>query len=600
MNQALQSHYENAFRILFCGDLILLEDQVKRAYKNGGYNFENLFEYTRKYIKDADFSVGVFEGPCGGTAKLYSQSNCDDGKFLYLNFPDEFADAVKNAGFNLVTNANNHILDMGIDGAKRTIKVLDEKNLDHTGSYLDEKSKSAQRVKIVEKAGIKMAFLSYTYGANYHTTEQLLSNELSYLTSVIPEPNHPAFENVKESVRKDFELAKSYKPDLIIVLPHWGTQFADYPDNFQNVWRNIFLEFGANIIFGDHTHSVQPVKIQEYQGRKTYTLYSPGNYSNVYQEYDGDASAMVEVYIDRQTKKIIGGAVIPMWTQSPLAENYRALPIYDIITDKKLAKEISTYELKRADAVLKHITKIMLGTEFDERFIQQRYYFDETGVQRKKVPSIQLNPNLKAGKFYKCLQRADNVCFIGDSITHGTSNGGVSWYEPLESLIKGKVLNASLGGLTTKPLIAPQNLNAIAQIKADLFVVAIGTNDVRYRNKNLCAMTPEEYIQNLQIFRMTIATNQPNAKFIFIAPWTSTDGDKVSALPYPQKVQLNRAYTSALKFLCEKNHDTFIDANPYIENILNLYPRSEYLVDYIHPNALKGVQMYSQAVLNYK
>lgn len=103
MDESAQKNYDKAFKILFCGDLILLEDQVKRAYKNSGrYDFENLFEYTRKYISEADFSIGVFEGPCGGTSKSYSQSNCDDGKTLYINFPDEFAEAVKNAGFNFI------------------------------------------------------------------------------------------------------------------------------------------------------------------------------------------------------------------------------------------------------------------------------------------------------------------------------------------------------------------------------------------------------------------------------------------------------------------------------------------------------------------
>ncbi len=600
MDSVSQSNYENAFRILFCGDLILLEDQVKRAYKDGKYNFENIFEYTRKYISDADFSIGVFEGSCGGTAKLYSQSNCDDGKYLYLNFPDEFVDAVKNAGFNLVTNANNHILDMGVEGAKRTIKILDEKNLDHIGSYLDEESKNNQRVKIVKRDGIKFAILSYTYGSNYHTTEQLMSEEFSYLTSIIPDPNHANFNIAKEYVRKDFELAKSYNPDFIIVLPHWGTQFEDNPNNFQRVWRDIFLDYGADIILGDHTHSVQPVKIQDYKGRRTFNLYSPGNYANVFQKYDGDASAMVEVYIDRKTKKILGGAIIPMWTQSPLAGNYRALPIYDIVTNEKLAREISTYEMKHVNDVLKHVTKIMLGSEIDKNLIQPRYYFDENGFQRKKSESIQIDENIMNGKFFQCLKAANDVCFIGDSLTHGTSNGGVSWYEPLESLIKGQVINISVGGATTKMLIHPNNLKFISQVKADLFVIAIGTNDVRYRNENICAMTEEEYIRSLQILRTSISMNQPNAKFVFIAPWTSTDGDKNSALPYQLKMTMNEKYTQALKFFCNINRDTFINANPYIKKVLNNYPHSEYLVDFIHPNATKGVQMYSKAVLNFK
>ena len=579
--------------------MILLEDQVKRAYKENRYDFDELFEYTRKYISDADFSIGVFEGPCGGTSKLYSQGNYDDGKFLYLNYPDEFADAVKNAGFDLVTTANNHILDMGVDGAKRTIKVLREKNLAHTGSFFDEKSKIGQRVKLIDKGGIKMAFIAYTYGANHHTTEQLLSNEFSYITSVIPTPNHPAFETAKDYVRKDFELAKSFNPDLIIVLPHWGEQFKDYPDNFQRIWRDIFLEYGADIIFGDHTHSVQPVKIQEYQGRKTYTLYSPGNYANVFRKFNGDASAMVEVYIDRKTKKIIGGSIIPMWTQSRLSGNYRAIPIYEILTNDKLAQEISTYELERVNDVLKHITKVMLGAESDKNLIQQRYYFDEKGFQRKRSAPVYIDEKVEHGKFFRVLQSVNDVCFIGDSITHGTLNGGVPWYEPLESLIKGRVINVSGGGATTKMLIEPNNLRAISNIKSDLFVVAIGTNDVRYRNANICAMTEEEYVYNLGVFRKAVLTNQPDAKFVFVAPWTSTDGDKNSVLPYRQKKAVNCLYTLALKIFCNQTQDTFIDANPFIENVLNLYPRSKYLADFIHPNAIKGVQLYSQAVLNF-
>ena len=113
--------FDNAIKVLFCGDLILLEDQVKNGYTGSGYDFNSMFEFTRKYIEDADFAIGVFEGPLGGAVKRYSQSNFDDGKELYLNFPDEFADAVKNAGFDLVTLATNHVLDMGREGKDRKL-----------------------------------------------------------------------------------------------------------------------------------------------------------------------------------------------------------------------------------------------------------------------------------------------------------------------------------------------------------------------------------------------------------------------------------------------------------------------------------------------
>ena len=95
MDQPTQEKFDSAFRILFCGDLILLEDQVKNAFDGQNYNFSTVFEYTKDYIQSADLSIGVFEGPTGGNRKNYSQSNFADGKSLYLNYPDSFADSVR-------------------------------------------------------------------------------------------------------------------------------------------------------------------------------------------------------------------------------------------------------------------------------------------------------------------------------------------------------------------------------------------------------------------------------------------------------------------------------------------------------------------------
>ena len=575
----------------------MLEDQVKRAFDGEKYNFDEMFEFTKKYISAADFSIGVFEGPLGGNEKLYSQGNFDDGKPLYLNFPDEFADAVKKAGFDLVTTANNHVLDMGVAGMQRTIRILREKNLNFIGSYESAEDKLNSRVKIVEKNGIKMAVLAYTYGSNGFTVEQLMSEKLSHITSVLPGINSPVYEQVLEAVKKDFELAKSCNPDLIIVLPHWGTQFVDTPNENQKTWRKNFFEFGANIILGDHTHSVQPAVIENVDGRKTFTLYSPGNYANVYREHDGDASLMTEIYIDRQTKKIFGGSIIPMWTCSSLSGNYRPLPIYDILNDKNLRQEVTTFDLERINYVLKHVTKVSIGTELDEKLIQERYFFDEEGFKRKKVSPIKIDDSMKSGKFFKSIQSAKNICFVGDSVTHGTKNGGVPWYEPLADYIGGEIFNCSVGGMTIKRLITQEFLEKIVAVPADLFVVAIGTNDVRYRNEKICAMTAEEYISCLQVLRTEILKNNPAAKFVFIAPWTSTDGDRISKLKFRAKKEMTVQYSDALKNFCETGGDVFVNPNPYIDRILNSKLCLDYLNDWIHPNADKGVQLYSEAVL---
>ena len=113
-------------------------------------------------------------------------------------------------------------------------------------------------------------------------------------------------------------------------------------------------------------------------------------------------------------------------------------------------------------------------------------------------------------------------------------------------------------------------------------------------------MTPAEYVDNLQRLRDGIRAKNPDAKFVFIAPWTSTDGDSVSALPFVEKNALNDEYAAALKDWCAAQGEIFIDANRYIDARLKLYPRSDYLVDFIHPNADKGVALYAEAVLSAK
>ena len=75
--------------ISFVGDLILLENQVKAGYNGSEYNFDKMFEYTKSYFAEADYSIGVLEGPVASGS--YTSGNFDDGKRLILNFRDTVA-----------------------------------------------------------------------------------------------------------------------------------------------------------------------------------------------------------------------------------------------------------------------------------------------------------------------------------------------------------------------------------------------------------------------------------------------------------------------------------------------------------------------------
>jgi hypothetical protein len=91
------NEFENAIRISYFGDLILLKDQVISAKNNltGKYEFDEMFKNTWDYLQKSDLSIGVYEGPSAGNKTSYSTSNYGDGIPLYLNYQDEFQNPLK-------------------------------------------------------------------------------------------------------------------------------------------------------------------------------------------------------------------------------------------------------------------------------------------------------------------------------------------------------------------------------------------------------------------------------------------------------------------------------------------------------------------------
>ena len=587
---------ENSVRIVFAGDLILLEDQVRLAYdeETDSYDFSDLFEYTADEIRSADLAIGVYEGPSGGEELGYTTSNYGDGKYLRLNFPDEFASAVAQAGFDLVTTANNHLLDSGLDAAYRTNEVLDETGLMHIGTYTGEADRQQNRVQIVEVSGMRIAVLAYTFGTNYHTEDEFFEGgAYDSLTGVIVGTDSPYYEQSLQIVEDDFEYCRSLDPDLILVLPHMGTQFADDADELQTMWRQTFIDLGADIILGDHSHSVQPAFMEEVDGRMTFTAYCPGNYANIYREYNGDASALIEVFIDPDTHEITGGGLIPMWTTAQADGNYRPLPVWDIMTDESLRSLLTVDDLARVAEVHEHITGVVLGEPMRLDMIEPDYLFDENGFMRRSCDPLEITPQMEETAFYESVTQADSVCFIGDSITYGTKNGGVPWYEPLEDEITGTIANISYGGWTTQDVI--NNLHNLQP--AEVYVLAIGTNDVRYDNADVGAVTAEDYVSNIAVIEDEIRQIAPNSTIWFIAPWISFDGDQVSPLPLEEVNSRRLQYSEALEQFCDAHGDHYIDPNPYIEDAVMHAPQTDYLLDWIHPNVRQGVALYSEAVI---
>lgn len=564
---------DDMISISFVGDLILLEDQVKAGYNDSHFNFNKMFSYASKYFEKTDYTIGVLEGPVANST--YSIGNFNDGKNIYLNYPKEFIDSIKGSGIDLVTISNNHILDKELKGLNETIENLKERNMDFIGSK--------ERYKIVNIKNLKVGILAYTYGTNYYSEEKLYN--LNITNMIVPKTSS-LFEQVKNDVINDFNELKKQNVDLIIVLPHMGSQFALKQNEMQKTWNKIFADNGASIVLGDHSHSVQPL---EYIN-DCFIVNSPGNFANQYTDNNGDATSIVNIYIDKNTKKVINSSIIPMFTKSDEKGFYYSIPIYDILNNIDIYNSMSNDELERIKNIQKLITKVMLNKEISTFDIEEQYYFSKDGYIPNKIKKLNITNDLKKKKLYQELLHSKSVCFIGDSIPAGSINGGHGWYEPLTANFDINVKKASYGSYTSK-LLLKNKQNEIKNCTSDLNIIAIGANDIRYRNEN-SAMTSDEYINNIDEIIKLIN----NKKIILIAPFYSMSYDKVTNLSLKEKNKLYEEYTKALENYSKKNNYLFINPNPILEKTLNNSNTSYYLIDYIHPNHT-GLYLYSEAIL---
>src|SRR5699024_6388502 len=119
-----------------------------------------------------------------------------------FNTPDSFIESIAKSGIHMVTTANNHCLDRGLSGLKRTISVLDNNNLEHIGTYSSPEEQEEPFIKNFN--GVKVSFLNYTYGTNLK------------INGVVINENEKHNVNLLTSQRRDIELVKKKKEEKSI------------------------------------------------------------------------------------------------------------------------------------------------------------------------------------------------------------------------------------------------------------------------------------------------------------------------------------------------------------------------------------------------
>lgn len=262
--------------LLAAGDNLYHSIIVEKGLQsNGKYNYDHIYKNLKDKIQSFDIAVVNQETVFAGSSVPYAG-------YPAFNTPSAAGDALIKAGFDVFLYANNHVLDQGKSGLLNTLKYWKNNHPEAVLVGVHETKEEADDVVIVEKNGIRIALLNYTYGTNRSRT-----SDTDYMVETLN----------KTRVKADLKYAKE-NADFTIVFPHWGTEYVTSADSSQKEWAQYLADNGADLIIGGHPHILQPVEeITAKDGRKVVCYYSLGNFVANMNKPEQQLGGMAEIKI---------------------------------------------------------------------------------------------------------------------------------------------------------------------------------------------------------------------------------------------------------------------------------------------------------------
>lgn len=267
---SLQAQDTTRLSLLFTGDIMQHDSNIAAAYDPlvKKYDYSDCFEFMAPILRAPDLTIGNLELTLAGTPyKGYPQ----------FSAPDALAVELKKIGFDILVTANNHSLDRRRRGVERTIRVLDSLGIVHTGTFVDSTSRATAYPLQIEKNGVRISLLNYTYGTNGIPVTK--PNIVNYIDTLV--------------MKADFEKAKLQKPDIILVFMHWGAEYQSLPNAEQKRLTDFCFRNGVQLVIGAHPHVVQPMEWNKEKNQLV--AYSLGNFVSGQRPRYRDGGAMLWV-----------------------------------------------------------------------------------------------------------------------------------------------------------------------------------------------------------------------------------------------------------------------------------------------------------------
>ena len=288
------------------------------ASGGAGYDYSETFKDVAHLLADGDLTVVNFEGNLCGVPYGDSKSA-----------PQSFVETLERCGVDMVQLANSYSIYQGVSGLQATIRGITEAGMEPLGVYADDRAyKAGKGYTIKEVEGVKIAFVAFTKGMDGMTLPQGSEN----CVNVLYTDYDSTYQKIdKKTVESVLDAAKEEKPDLLVALLHWGSEYNDNVSKTQEELVGFLQAEGVDAIIGTHPHYVQKITHDPETGM--FVAYSLGDLISDGQRAGTEYSIVLKLEIaktDTDTK-VIGYSYTPIFTVAERGDSLHSMRIAESI-----------------------------------------------------------------------------------------------------------------------------------------------------------------------------------------------------------------------------------------------------------------------------
>ncbi len=295
------------------GDNLIHNMVYRSGWGFDPWNYDHLYQYVKDDIQAADIAVINQE-------TMFVSDHANVSNYPTFGTPREIGDAVYKAGFDVILNATNHVMDKGVDNIYDAIDYWSDKDVTVLGIH--KSAEDAALPAIVEVNGIRIGMINYVYGLNGFQLPADQSYAVDLLTN-------------QDKLLADIAYLEE-NADITVGFLHVGTEYSVVPTESSRQAVELCVAAGADLLINAHPHVLEPYERYTAQnGNQAVVYYSLGNFISAQTELDNLLGGMATVTIQKTVDEtgtrteVTDFDLIPLVTQTAYDDSYAVYKLED-------------------------------------------------------------------------------------------------------------------------------------------------------------------------------------------------------------------------------------------------------------------------------